>query len=277
MTINTSYDIQSGKLNRLIIKNRELQTKLYHFNSLLQTTSDASAVLDDDLNLAKMAHELNQPLATIVTYAQNYLMKHPDIQQSPDMQNILEKILLQAEHTDQLIQSARTIVNNEDFCYQEHGLLFPYPYKEIGVPRTKIKKICIVDDNRAVCDSLKFLFQSTFNIDVAMYHNALDFLQDYRPDWQGCIIVDYFMPVLNGIDLIKKLKKRNNSMGIIIMSGNSSMDMIERAKAAGAKAFVTKPFKIDHFLSEVKTILDTQPSQDGSALIEHEESILAPA
>lgn len=125
------------------------------------------------------------------------------------------------------------------------------------MPHTKIKKICIVDDNREVCDSLKFLFQSIFNVEVTTYHTALDFLEEYSSAWQGCLIIDYFMPVLNGIDLIKKLKTRNNTMGILIMSGNGSQDMIERAKQVGAKALVTKPFKIDQFLAEVKAILDT--------------------
>lgn len=48
--------------------------------------------------------------------------------------------------------------------------------------------------------------------------------------------------------------RRFTKMGII-MSGNSNADMIGKAFAAGAEAFVTKPFQIDHFLCKVKEIL----------------------
>lgn len=117
----------------------------------------------------------------------------------------------------------------------------------------KNKKICIIDDNPAVCDSLRFLFRSILNIEVEVYNRSLEFIDKFSAEWQGCLIVDYFMPVLNGIELIKKL--HNNRMGIIIMSGNSTPDMIAKAFAAGAKAFVTKPFQIDYFLGKVKEIL----------------------
>lgn len=71
----------------------------------------------------------------------------------------------------------------------------------------KDTKICIIDDNQNVCDSLKFLIQTFYKLDVETYNNPLQFLERFSPTWQGCLIIDLFMPSLSGMELMKKLKK----------------------------------------------------------------------
>ena len=116
-------------------------------------------------------------------------------------------------------------------------------------------KICIIDDNVAVCDSLKFLFESFLSLPVKTYYEPLLFLQEFLPDWKGCLIIDLMMPSMNGIDLINELKKINNNIHVIIMSGYGNTDAGAKALASGASAFITKPFKTEQILDEVKKIL----------------------
>lgn len=69
-----------------------------------------------------MAHELNQPLAAIVTYARTCLIKWKDLSQREDLQHVLEQIILQAEHADRLIQSVRKIIKTEDLYYENFDM-----------------------------------------------------------------------------------------------------------------------------------------------------------
>ena len=119
----------------------------------------------------------------------------------------------------------------------------------------KTTTICIIDDNIAVCDSLKFLLESFLTLTVKIYNDPLIFLQEFPQNWEGCLIIDIFMPSMNGIDLIIELKKINPNIQIIIISGHGTAYTGELALEAGASAFITKPFKTDHLLEKVKQIL----------------------
>ncbi|PJD91474.1 MAG: LuxR family transcriptional regulator [Legionella sp.] len=119
-------------------------------------------------------------------------------------------------------------------------------------------KICIIDDNPAVCESLRFLFESVDGSKVEIYMTAMAFLEKFSSEWIGCLIVDFFMPSLNGIELMKELKKRNNRMGVVMICGNGTPEIEACSLTAGAEAFMSKPFHIDKLLGIVKTITAKQ-------------------
>jgi len=71
------------------------------------------------------------------------------------------------------------------------------------------------------------------------------------------VILDLDMPKLNGIDTCKKILQRFPCCPIIIISGNTTPEAQHDAHAAGAVAFINKPFSIKaltdtvtHFLTE---------------------------
>ena len=118
-------------------------------------------------------------------------------------------------------------------------------------------KICIIDDNEAVCHSLKFLLNAYYDINIEVYNNPLLFLDEFSSDWRGCLLIDLFMPFINGIDLIPELKKRDNNMSIIMISGHGTPEVAARSLAAGASSFISKPFKIDCLLEKIQSVLQT--------------------
>lgn len=123
--------------------------------------------------------------------------------------------------------------------------------------------ICIIDDNTAVCESLKFLLESFLNISVRTYSDPLFFLQEFLPDWKGCLLIDLMMPSMNGIDLIRELKKMNESIQVIIISGHGTAETAAKALAAGASAFITKPFKTEYLLEKIIHILGSVDMSPG--------------
>ena len=116
-------------------------------------------------------------------------------------------------------------------------------------------KICIIDDNVAVCNSLTFLFTAYYNVNVKTFNDPLCFLEEYRLDWMGCLIIDLFMPSMNGIELVKILNKLNSNLKVIIMSGHATRDIAKQCLDVGAYAFISKPFKTEHLLKKVKQVL----------------------
>lgn len=116
-------------------------------------------------------------------------------------------------------------------------------------------KIYIVDDNDSVCYALKFLFDSSFNIPVEIYHSPLQFLDDYDAQWRGCLIIDLFLPFMDGLELLDNLRQRNNRIPVILMTGHGDKTMQLQARAKGASFFFSKPFNIDNLLKKIAEIL----------------------
>lgn len=114
-------------------------------------------------------------------------------------------------------------------------------------------KIFIIDDNKEVCESIKFFLNVALNHEVEIYCNPVTFLKKFSPENDGCIIVDLYMPYMNGITFIQRIKKINNKVKVILFSGNAHID--NEFKEVGADAFIKKPFKTSEFLEIVSELL----------------------
>ncbi len=121
-------------------------------------------------------------------------------------------------------------------------------------------QIFIIDDNEAVCEALKFSFDCVFNsVKISLYFDPLIFLDQFSPNWTGCLILDLFMPSLNGLDFLKEIKKRKSAMHVIVMSGHGTKEAAARSLKEGACAFFYKPLKMELLLEKVDAILRMPP------------------
>jgi len=99
--------------------------------------------------------------------------------------------------------------------------------------------IAVIDDDAAVCDSTRLLLE-TYDFDVHTYQSGVDFLRDNRTI--ACLIVDYHMPELNGLDLVAELRKRGRNVPTIIMITATTDPMVERRAAElGIRHVLKKP------------------------------------
>jgi two-component system phosphoglycerate transport system response regulator PgtA len=116
-------------------------------------------------------------------------------------------------------------------------------------------KICIIDDDKTVCDSIKFLLEVYYDINIVTYYDPLLFLEECSSDWRGVLLIDLFMPSLTGINLMNKLKIKKCHMHVVIISGHASSNTATRALESGAFAFISKPFEVEHLLEKINTVL----------------------
>lgn len=117
--------------------------------------------------------------------------------------------------------------------------------------------VCVVDDDEAVCDSLSILLE-TSGYQVKSFLSALDFLADRRRGDPGVLVLDVRMPVLDGLELQKRLKDAGDNIPIIMVTGHGDVPMAVRAIQMGAVDFLEKPFSEEALLNAVDKALKLQ-------------------
>jgi FixJ family two-component response regulator len=114
--------------------------------------------------------------------------------------------------------------------------------------------IAVVDDDAAVCDSTRFLLE-TYDFDVHTYQSGAEFLRDSPVI--ACLIVDYHMPGLNGLELVSELRRRGDSVPYIILITATVDAMIEpRAAELGIQQVLKKPLSSQVLLNTLRDQLE---------------------
>lgn len=99
--------------------------------------------------------------------------------------------------------------------------------------------ILVVDDDPAVRNSLKFSLEIE-GFSVRVYANGMELLKDSNLPGHGCLVVDYNMPGMTGLDLVDELRHRHFSLPVVLITTHPSDVVRKRATAAGV-ALVEKP------------------------------------
>ena len=104
--------------------------------------------------------------------------------------------------------------------------------------------IAIVDDDESVCRAVRRLVRS-LSMDAETFSSGKQFLDliDAMPSFQpNCLVLDMQMPEMNGIDVQNRLTMSGNKVPVIFITAHDEVGVREKALAAGAMAFLRKPF-----------------------------------
>jgi len=113
--------------------------------------------------------------------------------------------------------------------------------------------ILIVDDEAMIRESLtELLSELGFNTDTA--ENGKTALNKIRKNYYTFLLTDINMPEINGLELIKTIKKEKHDISIIAITGYDKSFTYMDVVTAGANDFLTKPFKIDEIEAKIKRI-----------------------
>jgi DNA-binding NarL/FixJ family response regulator len=112
-------------------------------------------------------------------------------------------------------------------------------------------RIVIADDNAAVLRQFVSILRSDFDIVAAAADggSALEAIHHFHPD---VVVLDIRMPVLDGIELTKILKKESNSPAVVICSVEDDQEFIDAAQLAGALGYVFKTHVARDLVTAVK-------------------------
>jgi two-component system response regulator FixJ len=114
--------------------------------------------------------------------------------------------------------------------------------------------IHVVDDDAAVRRSLAFLLESA-SFRVRLHESAAGFLDTPDPSPIGCLLVDYDMPGIGGLELLRRLRLRRFGLPCIVITGKHAAGIREAARAAGASAVIEKPFDSEELILAIQQVL----------------------
>ncbi len=116
-------------------------------------------------------------------------------------------------------------------------------------------RVFIVDDEEPVRDSIGLLLRSV-GLRSLGFPDARAFLEAYRPEQPGCLVLDIRMPRMSGLELQQELNRRGWGIPVIFITGHGDVPMAVEAMRAGAVDFLQKPFKDDELIRRVQKALD---------------------
>jgi two-component system response regulator FixJ len=114
--------------------------------------------------------------------------------------------------------------------------------------------IFILDDDEAIRDSLQILLECE-GLAARTFACGRQFLDTVRPQAGDCLLLDLYMPVIGGLDILEALRQRGDDVPVIVLTGHPSPAAESRATAAGAFAFIEKPYRADALLNLIRQAL----------------------
>lgn len=116
------------------------------------------------------------------------------------------------------------------------------------------KKILVIDDSQTVCQQVSLVLdQGGFEtLEAADGADGLELIQK-TPDI-AMVLCDINMPRMNGLEMVEAVQKSGRSIPIVMLTTEGQPQLIDRAKKAGVKGWIVKPFKGDLLLAAVKKV-----------------------
>lgn len=114
--------------------------------------------------------------------------------------------------------------------------------------------VFVVDDDAAVRDSIGELVESV-GLRCESYGSASAFLDAFRPERRGCLLLDVRMAEMSGLALQRELNALGAKIPVIVLTGHGDVPMAVQALKAGAVDFLQKPYRDQALLDSINAAL----------------------
>lgn len=119
------------------------------------------------------------------------------------------------------------------------------------------KKILICDDDEGILDLLTMLLEDN-GFDVIAEQSSLNVYKIIESEHPDLLILDLWMPVLSGDQVLRMLKNNPATQTLPVMIISASMEGKQIAVLAGANDFIAKPFDVNILVERVKKFLSEE-------------------
>jgi len=113
--------------------------------------------------------------------------------------------------------------------------------------------VLVVDDDPAVLSSLQFCLEIE-GFAVRCYSSGPEILDDPSMPRSGCLVIDYRLPGMNGLDVLAELRRRNVMLPAILVTTHPSTSLRARSTAAGA-TLVEKPLLNEALFERIRQLM----------------------
>lgn len=120
-------------------------------------------------------------------------------------------------------------------------------------------RILIADDDPDLRDLFRnaiLRLEPSWSVEVAEDgREALDLLSKSH---FNIAVLDYQMPHLNGLEVLKEIRQRDIQTDVILMTGHGEVDLAVQAMKEGARDFIQKPINLPNFITTLRALLETR-------------------
>ena len=123
--------------------------------------------------------------------------------------------------------------------------------------------VAIVDDDQAVGNAIEVLMRS-IGLVAQAFSSGEEFLRSPELSRTGCLVVDFDMPKMSGLDLHNNLSRLGKEIPTIMITAYPSDDIRARALQAGVICYLPKPFDESSLLNCIQTALNRAKGKRGA-------------
>ncbi|KAL4487127.1 hypothetical protein ABPG72_001579 [Tetrahymena utriculariae] len=219
----------------------DLESNIQHNNQITQQNQQLQTLQKSRTPTQKRLNSNRNISSNFTTTLQNPKQNHKKAVRKLSSSYYINNIPQDqsALHSPQMEQNS-----NEQFIGQ---------LRQLGV-----KSLLIVDDEPfniyVMLQTLDFLSKNEFVLEKAYDGQEATNLVQSNPNGYQLILIDSNMPVMKGAEAIQLIKRINQEIIIVMISGDSRQDEIQSAQQSGADGFLSKPVKLQHIKKEINKI-----------------------
>ncbi len=115
-------------------------------------------------------------------------------------------------------------------------------------------KILLVDDEVNLVDPMSYTL-SQRGFETAVAYNGEDALKKYQAEDPDLILLDWSMPDISGIDVLKRIRENQSFIPVIMITGKNAKEDIVEGLEAGADDYITKPFNWEELMARINSAI----------------------
>jgi two-component system, OmpR family, response regulator MprA len=126
-------------------------------------------------------------------------------------------------------------------------------------------KILVVDDERAVRDSLRRALElQGYQVDLAA-DGAEALAQLERNGQPDAVVLDILMPGMDGLEVCRRIREQGSEVPVLMLTARDAVGDRVAGLDAGADDYLVKPFALEELLARIRALLRrTTPTADGA-------------
>lgn len=134
-------------------------------------------------------------------------------------------------------------------------------------------RILLAEDEVSLSKALKVILERN-NYSVDQVYDGEETLSFLSADNYDCLILDLMMPKVDGITVLKTMRKEGNMLPVIILTAKSEVDDKVLGLDSGANDYLTKPFNSRELLARIRAITRSKENNEGDSILKMGNTIL---
>lgn len=134
-------------------------------------------------------------------------------------------------------------------------------------------RILLAEDEVSLSKALKVILERN-NYSVDQVYDGEEALSFLSADNYDCLILDLMMPKVDGITVLKSMRKEGNMLPVIILTAKSEVDDKVLGLDSGANDYLTKPFNSRELLARIRAITRSKENNEGDSILKMGNTVL---